>query len=620
MPAAASVLVAHGTEEERTRLGAALYEAGYEVIEASSGVEALRSTAGVNPKLVLAHADLPGVPAAEVVTRLQATGLRLPPFLIVFDDPSQLPAEPLEGDVHFVSAEGLELDGLVQRARLLMLAGAVDGEFGDSLDTMYGDLTRTSFGELLQTLHRHVISGRLAFASDGEACIWLREGLVVDAVRGPVRGRKAFNRLAALPTGSFSLSLEESEVERRIELDPDTLVMEAVEERVAFEEALSRLPSLDARPTVQLTDAFFSQEFSAAERQVMTVAQQVTTLGELVDAVDAVDQEVAEAVERLHGMGLLALDEPAGRIHVVTDSTADILPSDARRAGVTVVPVSIVFGTEVFMDGVDLEPEEFHRRLREARELPVTHPATRGEFMETYRRLTVSGDVLGILCSSKLSQSFDNARAAAEEGVEDLRQARRQARVSADPVVHTVDSRQSSGALGMLVLFASRMIRRGLSLQEAAAQLERMARRLRTVLMVPSLDYLQRSGNVAAGGARRGGRHTRWLLRLDEGELKVVAQAEGIAEGARKLLDLVCEGADPKRPTFAVLVHASAPAQAAELRPRLTQRLPVRELVEREMGPAVTCHTGPGTLGISVFQPTDDELELVNSPSSTTAN
>ena len=76
-------------------------------------------------------------------------------------------------------------------------------------------------------------------------------------------------------------------------------------------------------------------------------------------------------------------------------------------------------------------------------------------------------------------------------------------------------------------------------------------------------------------------------------------------------LDLLSGGIDVTRPVMVSLVHASAPAELAELRVRVEAMFNVRELSEHQMGPAVTCHTGPGAVGAAVLQPTEEELELI---------
>ncbi len=607
MAATSSILVAHRSEEARTRLSAALFQAGFDVLTAANGEEALRSTAGTNPMLVVAQLALPRIAAPEIYSRLRATGLRVPPFIVLHDDPAEVPAEPPEGEIHFVPQAAAEPERLVRMVRLLLLARDLSGEFAGGLEVMHGDLTRISFGELLQALQKHVFTGRLAFPVTPPAWVWFKDGEVVDAAWGQARGRKGFNRLAGLPSGAFSLALEEPPETRSIDADLATLVTEAVEERLAYDELVAELPSLESRPEVRVLPSLFALDFSLVERRVMGRAQQARTLVDLVDQIDVADAEVLRGVKRLIAEGVLRVHRPVARFQVVTDSTADLQPAEARRLGVGLVAVSIVLDGAVFRDGIDLSPEDFARRLREAKGLPVTAPATKGEFLELFRRVAAYDDVLAVLCSSRLSKSYVNATAAATEGSSELVQSRRDAGGEGEPVVLTVDSGHSSGPLGLLVAVAARLARRGTPVREAAARIASMAGRSRSFLVVPSFDYLQHVG-VAKGEKLKG----RGILAVEGGALRLVEQAEAGRAHAR-LLDLLATGIDRAAPVAVALVHASAPAEAAQLRPRLEARFNLTALVERQMGPAVTCHVGPGTVGVGLIQLEPDEVELVQS-------
>jgi len=610
MAVATSILVAHSSGDEREAFSAALYDAGFDVITAHNGEEALRSSAGVNPRVVIVHTKLRRVPGTEVYLRLKATGLELPPFVILYDNGDDLSGVgETESSVFFVPTEGLTAEQLVQHVRLLLLAQDTKGEFSGGASVMHGDLTRTSFGDLLRALQKHVVTGRLGLTSAGDACVWLRDGEIVDAAWAGCRGTKAFCRLAGLVSGAFTVSLEEPAPDRLIDTDLETLMLEAVEERLAFEDHLSELPSMDARPRVKLTKDIFTMEFSPAERQTISAAQSAPTLRELIDSVPTTDFEVARSVSSLRDQGILTLSEPADRVHLITDSTCDLIPMEARRLGITVLPVSIVFGSDVFKDGVDLKPDDFVRRLQTTDVLPTTSPVTKGEFLEAYRQLITTGDILSIHCSSSLSKSLENAVEAAVEGAAEFRELREEANISAEPSVTTLDSKQASIPLGLLVLFASRMLRQGLTAHEVGVRIDSIASRMSTLLMVRSLAYLERTGELKKQETESTA--TRPVLEVKNGDLKVIEEVPAGPEAHLRLVDLFSESIDPERPIFMALVHASAPAQAGDLRVLLPQRFDVVELVEAQMGPAVTTHNGPGTVGGCVFQPTAEELDLL---------
>jgi hypothetical protein len=147
-----------------------------------------------------------------------------------------------------------------------------------------------------------------------------------------------------LPSGAFAVTLDEPATERTIDTDLGTLVVEAVEERLAYEEALHELPSLESQPQVKVGKGFFEIQFNPVERQTLARAQQAKTLGQLVDRVPATDLEVAQSIVSLLKLAVMTLKEPVQRVHVFTDSTADLIPAEARRMGITLMAVSIIFG------------------------------------------------------------------------------------------------------------------------------------------------------------------------------------------------------------------------------------------------------------------------------------
>ncbi len=331
MPQAATVLVADSVDDRRRSLGLKLYEGGYEVINAVDGEEALRFTAGLDPTLVIAHSGLRGLEPLELHSRLTATGLPLPPFLILSEGQPELPDEYEEGTFYCLSSDALEPARFLQQVRLLLLTRDIGGQLSDTIDVLYGDLTQVSVGDLLGVLQKHLITGSVSFSIGPETGLWLREGAVIDACWGPSRGLKAFNRVAGLRGGSFVLSLQDPTVERTTELDLETLLSQAQEERTGLEEMYRRMPPLGSKLEVKMGDDFFAVEFTGEERELLTRVQEVKNLADLVDQVPLLDLEVLRLVEKLSKRGFLLVKEPENRIHVVTDSTCDLLPA-ARRS------------------------------------------------------------------------------------------------------------------------------------------------------------------------------------------------------------------------------------------------------------------------------------------------
>src|SRR4030042_369685 len=140
-------------------------------------------------------------------------------------------------------------------------------------------------------------------------------------------------------------------------------------------------------------------------------------------------------------------------VRVVTDSTADLPAKVIQEWGITVIPLQVNFGTEVYRDGVDLLPDEFYRKLMSSSVLPTTSVPPPGVFTEVYKKLGRDGnEVLSIHLSSRLSGTCDCARLAAK-GLENKR-------------LEIIDSQSVSMGMGILVFAAAKAAHEGASLGE----------------------------------------------------------------------------------------------------------------------------------------------------------
>ncbi len=615
MPHTPTVLVADSSDGRRRTFGLALYEGGYEVINAVNGEEALRFTAGLNPDLVVAHTGLDGLEPDDLHARLKATGLSVPPFLVVTDG-SVPHLEELDDDsIYLLDDADAEPHRFLQQVRLLLLARQMGGELSESIDVLYGDLTRISIGELLQVLSRAVLTGHVTLTVGPEAGIWLKDGQVIEAHWGPVTGRKAFNRVAALRGGSFVVTLEEPTVSQAIDVDLATLVSDAVDEKFQLDHLFRALPSLDARIQIQMGENFFAVEFTPLEREVLTKVQKAKRFADLIDLVPATDLDVLQAVQTMVDRGFLHLVEPERRIHVVTDSICDLTPDVLRRNQIAVVPLTVLFGNKVYKDGVDLYADQFYQMLRSSSVMPSTSPPSRADFHETYRRLIATGDIVSVHISKRQSLTGAHAEEAAAAGMDEYLRARRQEGVPGEPRIAVVDTWSNSVGQGMMVVFAARMARRGLGVDEIVTRLEAIRDRLKFLFVVDTLEFLQRGGRIGKAQAWFGTLlGIKPILGMKDGEVVPVDRVRGGRRAHPRIIELFSEQTDPSQPVFAAMAHASAPKWAGRLRDMLFEKFQILELFEGEIGPVVGTHTGPGTVGAILFQPTPEERELFSEP------
>jgi DegV family protein with EDD domain len=293
----------------------------------------------------------------------------------------------------------------------------------------------------------------------------------------------------------------------------------------------------------------------------------------------------------------------------VTDSTSDLPDRLARDSGIRVVPLTVRFGHRTYKDGIDITPREFYDLLESESTPPATSPPAQDELLEVYRQLVPERDVISVHLSSDLSETVKNAEEAASANARELQGLRE----GGDPVrVAVIDSRQVSLGLGLLALFAARMARRGLAAEEIGPRLQAMAERVHVLFVVDTLEYLARHGRIGKAKAWVGQLvGIKPILGVREGEVALVDRVRGGRAAHPRMIELFKKQLQSDRPLVGAVAHAKAPVWADRLKSLIEKEFRVAELHVAEMGPVVGTHAGPGTVGAALFQPTDEEMELL---------
>lgn len=280
--------------------------------------------------------------------------------------------------------------------------------------------------------------------------------------------------------------------------------------------------------------------------------------------------------------------ETASRsVTVVTDSTSDLPSSLAAEHGIVVVPLNVMFGTEVFRDG-ELTQAEFFTRMNAAPALPTTSQPSVGVFAEYYAKaLETASEVVAIHISERLSGTVGAARQAAERF---------------GGKIHVFDSRNLSGGLGLQVVEAARAAMAGARSDEVLRVAESARDRVRMIVGVDKLDNLAKGGRIGAVSAFLGG-----LLNLKvtftvdpEGAFQPVARTRGTAAALQHTVDWTrAQLGDRTRGTVCVM-HALSEDKAIWLREHLEAAFEVVEMRVVEVGVVIATHTGTGW-GIAVL-------------------
>src|SRR5690348_2211399 len=98
-------------------------------------------------------------------------------------------------------------------------------------------------------------------------------------------------------------------------------------------------------------------------------------------------------------------------VRIVTDSTADLPTEVARELGITVVPLTVFFGDDAYLDGVELDNASFYQKLEASKDLPRTSQPSPAAFQEAFQNLIDEGAdaIISVHLSSKLSGTYQSA-------------------------------------------------------------------------------------------------------------------------------------------------------------------------------------------------------------------
>lgn len=199
-------------------------------------------------------------------------------------------------------------------------------------------------------------------------------------------------------------------------------------------------------------------------------------------------------------------------VRIIIDSTTDLIPQ--LRDRVKVVPLSIRFGQEEYIDGVTINTAEFYEKLVNSGILPTTSQPTPAAFAEVYEEAVGAGDsVVVITIASKLSGTYQSATIAAEDY---------------PGKVFVVDSRNVAIGAGILVQYALDLVDQGLSAEELFDRLLQIRSRVRLVAVVDTLEYLHKGGRISKTVAVAGGLLAiKPVISVENGELKMINKARG---------------------------------------------------------------------------------------------
>jgi DegV family protein with EDD domain len=274
-------------------------------------------------------------------------------------------------------------------------------------------------------------------------------------------------------------------------------------------------------------------------------------------------------------------------VRVVTDSSSD-LPRDLVTAlRITVVPLTVNFGEERFLDGIDIDNDTFYRRLVESTVLPSTSQPPASRFIDAFVAAGNDDHILSIHPAEEFSGTTNVARQVAR----DLANSRR---------IEVIDSRTTSMGMGLVVLKAAQLASTGAPLEQVLEATRCYVSRSRVCFTVGTLSFLARGGRIGNAERLLGTLlRTKPVLTIRNGTVEPVAQPRTRAGALAALVRFAQE----RRPLSALSIGYSTECTEIDtLAEELSRFYPRTNMLVTRAGPAIGTHVGPGFLGVALLQ------------------
>ncbi|MCC0636957.1 MULTISPECIES: DegV family protein [unclassified Clostridioides] len=277
------------------------------------------------------------------------------------------------------------------------------------------------------------------------------------------------------------------------------------------------------------------------------------------------------------------------KIKLVCDSLCDIPDEISKKDYIEIVPLTVIFNDREYIEGVDIDKEEFYKKVKEIKQIPKTSQATYMEFKEVFDKFIEEGyHIICLTGASNASGTFQSAVIAKND-------------MNEKEKIHIFDTRNLSLGSGQYVIKACELVEEGLGFEEIINELENIRSSIRLLFAPYTLDFLKQSGRVPVATALIGNMlNIKPIFFFDNGEAKLVNKVRGVKNIASKLVDIILEMNEGSLEGKIVTIGCGDNLHDCEiLKEEVNKRIKARRVLFTRGGVSICSHTGPDILAIS---------------------
>ena len=275
-------------------------------------------------------------------------------------------------------------------------------------------------------------------------------------------------------------------------------------------------------------------------------------------------------------------------VKIVTDSLSDITGEITRGLGITVVPLTVLFGQESYLDRVTITTDEFYRRLINDTVWPTTTQPSPAAFAEVYEKLAEDTDeILVVTLSSKISGTYESAMSARKMVKKKCR-------------IEVIDSQTVAMGLGLNVISAAKAARDGASLDKLADLVRKSIPKSHIIMYFDTLKYLAKGGRIGKAQGLLGSLlSVKPILTMKDGEVSPLTRVRSQGAGIDYLYNFVTGFSNIKE---MAVEHSTRSDQADKLVERLGSIFPKERIYRSTVSPVLGVHAGPDAIAVTVLE------------------
>ena len=286
------------------------------------------------------------------------------------------------------------------------------------------------------------------------------------------------------------------------------------------------------------------------------------------------------------------------KTRLIVDSTFDLTPE--LKDQVHVVPLTVHFGEEEFIDGVTIDHHTFYEKLVETDIHPTTSQATPIAFMKEYDKIRQAGEAAIVFTlSSRLSGTYQSAMLAAADYDN----------------IYVIDSGTVTIGGSILVEYALQLLQQEPDVKKVIKKLEEAKNNIRIIALVDTLEYLKKGGRISKTAAFAGTvLNIKPVISVVEGEIHVLGKARGSKMGNNLLAQEIekAGGIDFQKPVllgYTGLTDALLQKYIEDSRHLWEKGLETVRYTT--IGSVIGPHAGPGAVAVAFFRNVSSTMDTV---------